>query len=64
MYQIFTRTWWRENEEWPNGLEPWPGRKRRREVVDTEEEAIAYCVEWNANHDPGRYSLKAEFEEI
>jgi hypothetical protein len=27
-YNVFTRTWWRNNPAYPNGLEPSPGRKR------------------------------------
>lgn len=28
----------------------------------TEDEARAMCKEYNATHEPGRYSVKAEFE--
>ena len=27
MYNVFTRTWWRKNPDWPNGLEPCIGPK-------------------------------------
>jgi len=63
MYRVFTRTWWRENPEWPNGLEPQPGRKYTIRSVKTEEEARKICHEWNQNHKPGRLSRKAEYEE-
>jgi len=70
-YRVFTRTWWKENPDWPNGLEPEAGKRRyimppnnwKKQTFATEEEAIAWCQEWNNTHDPGRYSLKAEFEE-
>ena len=61
----------KENPDWPDGLEPKAGRKRYRmpstnwkqQTFATEKEAIAWCKEWNDTHEPGRYSLKAEFEE-
>jgi len=61
-YRIFKRSWWKENPSWPNGLEPAPGRKTHIKYVDTEEEARAFCLEWNRTHPPGRLSIKAEFE--
>jgi hypothetical protein len=62
-YNVFIRTWWRKNPNWPNGLEPHPGRKRtiRRGVAWAE--ARQLCDEYNESHRPGRYSRKAEFEE-
>ena len=68
MATVFTRSWWTENPCWPNGLEPEPGKKRvlRRDL--TEDEARAFCREYN---DPdhlkllygkNRLSIKAEFE--
>ena len=63
MYRAFKRRWWRDNPEWPNGLEPYAGgRKTHLAYFDTEEEARQFCREWNDSHDPGRYSIKAEFE--
>jgi hypothetical protein len=61
-YIIFTRTWWKENKEWPNGLEPHAGRKKVIGFAQTEEEAQTICKEWNAGHNPGRLSRKAEFD--
>ena len=63
-YSVFTRTWWKENPSWPNGLEPQPGTRHYRGHPQsvTEEEAREYCQEWNDTHDPGRLSLKAEYE--
>ena len=54
-YRAFTRTWWRNNDsgEWPNGLEPCPGRKTTIGKRLTEDEA----------HKPGRLSRKAEYEQ-
>jgi len=64
MYRVFTRTWWRHNPDWPNGLEPCPGRKHTlKRHVATEEEARAICRAWNDTHTPGRLSRKAEYEE-
>jgi hypothetical protein len=60
-YQLFIRTWWRANKLWPGGLEPYPGKKRIVGYVHTEDEARARCREWNATHDPGRFSRKMEF---
>lgn len=64
-YRIFTRTWWKPNRAWPNGREPGAGRKSygKHPVVQTIEEARAYCKRWNETHDPGPLSRKAEFEE-
>lgn len=63
-YRAFKRTWWKENPSWPNGLEPQMGEREYFEGgFDTEEEAREFCQEWNANNEPGRLSLKAEFEE-
>jgi hypothetical protein len=63
MYRVFTRTWWRNNSDYPNGLEPHVGRKTIiKKNIDTEEEAREICRVWNANHEPGRLSRKAEYE--
>jgi len=64
MYRVFTRTWWRNNKDYPNGLEPCAGRKTTiRKGIKTEEEARSICKVYNACHDPGRLSRKAEYEE-
>ena len=62
-YQTFTRTWWRENRSWPNGLEPHAGRKSYYATYDTEEEAREACKKWNTTHGPGRLSKKMEYEQ-
>ena len=60
---VFTRTFWKENADWPNGLEPAMGRKTYIARNVPEEEARAICKDWNATHKPGRLSRKAEYEE-
>lgn len=64
MYDVFTRTWWRENATgtWPNGLEPCPGKRRYHARGVSEEEALVMCKAWNATHKPGRLSRKMEYE--
>ena len=62
-YNVFIRRWWKDNPTWPNGLEPHMGRKsylQRNVDYDT---ARSIAKEYNTTHKPGRYSLKAEFEE-
>lgn len=63
-YRTFTRTWWRENPAWPNGLEPCAGRKHYDADFETEDQARAACRAYNATHEPGRLSLKMEYEEV
>lgn len=62
-YYVFTRTWWRENPRWPNGLEPHAGRRYTIARGCTYEEAQQIAQEWNATHKPGRLSRKAEFDQ-
>jgi hypothetical protein len=62
-YYCFTRTWWKSNPAWPRGLEPSPGKRRTKAKNLTWAEARAFCQQWNATHDPGRFSLKCEFDE-
>jgi len=61
MIHVFTRTWWKKNPSWPNGLEPHKGRKHTLAQVHSEEEARSICEEWNNTHDPGKLSRMAEF---
>ena len=61
-YVVFTRTWWRENPEWPNGLEPFAGSRKIISYTQTAEDARQIAQEWNAKHNPGRLSRKAEFD--
>ena len=60
-YTIFTRNWWIKNANYPGGLEPGPGPKRVIKIVDTEKQARDYCEDYNATHDPGKLSRKAEY---
>ena len=63
-YRVFTRTWWIENKDWPDGLEPSAGKKHYHpHVFRLEESAREYAQNWNAEHSPGRLSRKCEFEE-
>lgn len=64
MYRVFTRTWWTKNPSYPGGREPAPGRKTTlQRGIKTEEEARGICKTWNASHNPGFLSRKAEYEE-
>lgn len=63
MYDVFTRTWWRKNKNWPNGLEPSLGRKTYiHRAIKTEEQARQLCADHQETHKPGKLSFKAEFE--
>lgn len=62
-YQIFKRTWWKENPAWPNGLEPCAGERTDIEIVDTVGEAISFCKAHNAEVSD-RLGMKYEFERI
>jgi hypothetical protein len=66
-YRVFVRDWWKEATMpgWPNNLEPGPGMKsyQGHPTGLTISAARRYCKRWNATHDAGRYSRKAEFEE-
>lgn len=63
MYAVFHRTWWKHNPTYPNGREPHMGRKHYiARHVPTLEGARDIARVWNANHDPGKLSDKAEIE--
>lgn len=67
-YIVFSRRWWKDNPEWPNGLEPDASGKRKFiAYADYEDEAREMCKEWNKSynekHRKNRYSTKAEFTE-
>ena len=53
---------WRNNPEWPNGLEP-DGRGNRRKIytAQDEERAREICTEWNVKHKPGRLVRRASY---
>lgn len=65
-YRTFTRTWWRTNSSWPNGLEPHAGKKNYRAgyIYGTEADAREACKLWNDSHKPGKLSRKMEYEQI
>ena len=59
---MFTRSWWKDNPEWPNGLEPCAGEKEYTgHIWETEEQAIAYCNGFNETCDR---RWKCEYEEV
>ena len=64
LYQTFTRTFWKENPRWPNGLEPKKGRKTYHGTYSSAAEARAACQVYNSTQDPGRLSRKMEFTEV
>ena len=64
VYNVFTRTWWKENPNYPNGLKPSPGRKHYLAKSVNYDEAIKLCKEYNSTHKAGRLSKKAEFQSI
>ena len=62
-YDIFHRTWWIKNPDWPDGKEPGAGTKHYiAKGVSTESLAQEMCRDWNSIHDPGELSDKAEYE--
>jgi len=65
-YRVFKRVWWKDATEpgWPDDLEPYAGPKHTLRKVSTESEAREYASNWNSNHKAGRYSLRAEYEEV
>ena len=63
-FRVFTRTWWKVNKDWPNGLEPHAGRKTTLCYVESEESARDVCRIYAINHKPGRLSRKAEYYKI
>lgn len=63
-YRVFVRDWWKENPTWPNGLEPCAGVKIPFGTVATEAAARQMCKAFAHSNPPGRYSRKAEYEEL
>ena len=56
-YRVFHRTWYDAKGN------PQAGRKTTISArVETAEEARSICRVWNANHEPGARSRRAEFE--
>jgi len=64
-FNVFHRTWWRFNSDWPDELEPCVGRKHYiQKKIWSEDEARSIAQEWNSKHNEGRLSDKAEYEEV
>jgi hypothetical protein len=61
MYQVFVRTWWKPNKDWPGGLEPHAGRKKVIGYAESEVEAQGIAINYNRWNRPGRLSKKAEY---
>lgn len=61
-YKVFTRNWYRiENGK----LVPNPtARKNHLCYAKDEREAQDICRVWNANHNPGKLSRKAEYTSL
>ncbi len=64
MYEVFTRTWWRENPEWPGGLEPEVGNPVVIKIAHKRSDARAFCKKWNHMNPPCRHGRMAEFRKI
>jgi hypothetical protein len=60
MYTVFVRDWWRMEK---GTRVPYPGAPKTiiDDDVETREEALELCKEYNDTHDPGPLSRKAEF---
>ena len=66
VWEVRKCPWWRHNASWPGGREPYAQPWNEAVLLgrfDTREEARAYAQEYNASHDPGPLSVKAEFDE-
>jgi len=66
-FRVFTRTWWKENPDWPEGLEPCMGNKSTVTRTFTEEQARAYCEQENRKRrtpKKERLGWKHEYEAI
>ena len=61
-YNVFVRNWWKLNKDWPDGLEPGPGRKTYIRHGVSIDEARKICEDYNDTHERGKLSRKAEFE--
>jgi hypothetical protein len=61
-YRVFHRTWWTVNPAWPDGREPGAGKKYDIGFAGSEKLARSMCARYNATHEPGPLSDKAEYE--
>jgi hypothetical protein len=62
LYDVFHRTWWIENPDYPDGREPGAGEKHYLKYGVSEDEARRTCAQYNKTNDPGPLSDKAEYE--
>lgn len=60
-FTVFTRTFWKKNDNWPGGREPHLGRKTVIGHATSREKAVEMCEDYNNTHSPGFLSRKAEF---
>jgi hypothetical protein len=58
-YTVFVRNWYKPGPY--GGRVPGPGRKTTIARHVTWAQARDICEVYNKNHDPGKYSRKAEF---
>ena len=59
-YKVFTRAWYKADGITPN----YGARKTTLKKYLSESEARDFCTVWNKNHNPGKRSVKAEFERM
>ena len=67
MYRVFTRNWWKPatTPGWPNNVEPDTSATKSYIAHGVDEHtAREVCRAWNATHEAGKLSRKAEFEEV
>lgn len=62
MIEVFKRKAWKRNKSWPEGWEPYVGRKTHVCYVDTADQARRICKEHNDNRS-GRGDTFCEFTE-
>ncbi len=65
-YIVFSRRWWKDNPDYPNGLEPHSTARRTFiGYAEWEDEAREMCENWNKEfnerHRSNKYSVKAEY---
>ena len=56
-YRVFKRTWWRDNPDWPDGLEPEMGTKQHVRYFPTEEEALEEAAKRIAGHETNHITI-------
>lgn len=64
VYNVFVRNWWKKHPKYPGRLEPDAAAEKKylAHGLATEKEAQDMAQKYNASHDPGRLSRKAEYE--